>query len=198
MDTRWGVVLCVEKKKSFYGSGNGDQEKRFWYDDMSFSAHRRIDQAIGSALSGPCNGRHPLRSEVLEMYRNKSHGFTLVELLVVIAIIAMLVTLLLPAVQAAREAARRTQCINNLKQIGLAVLTHESARNMFPGGGDTPWPLNAASSPESSRSACQWDECSPPYPAEPARKPGTARAMRPVRLRSSRKCWPRVLRARKP
>jgi len=75
------------------------------------------------------------------MQRNNNHGFTLVELLVVIAIIAMLVTLLLPAVQAAREAARRTQCINNLKQIGLAVLTHESSRGMFPGGGDTPWPL---------------------------------------------------------
>lgn len=61
-------------------------------------------------------------------------GFTLVELLVVIAIIAMLVTLLLPAVQAAREAARRTQCLNNIRQMALATLNFESARLTFPAG----------------------------------------------------------------
>ncbi len=61
-------------------------------------------------------------------------GFTLIELLVVIAIIAVLIALLLPAVQAAREAARRAQCVNNLKQIGLAMHNYESANSVFPPG----------------------------------------------------------------
>src|SRR3954453_7701830 len=75
-----------------------------------------------------------------------STGFTLVELLVVIAIIGILVALLLPAVQAAREASRRAQCANHLKQISLAILNYESSRRQFP--------VNVAYYPATDAQAC--------------------------------------------
>ena len=78
--------------------------------------------------------------EQMEMSTRKQTGFTLVELLVVVAIIGMLTALLLPAVHSAREAARRTQCSNNIRQIVQAVIHYETAQGIFPTGGDVPWP----------------------------------------------------------
>ena len=72
-------------------------------------------------------------------FNAKKAGFTLVELLVVIAIIGILIGLLLPAVQAAREAARRMQCTNNLKQIGLAIQNYHDTNNALPGFGMGGW-----------------------------------------------------------
>lgn len=90
----------------------------------------------------------------------KRYGFTLIELLVVIAIIAVLVAILLPAVQQAREAARRTSCKNNLKQLGLALHNYHDVTGMFPPGAVWDSPTGAASS---IRMTWTWSAFIAPY-----------------------------------
>jgi prepilin-type N-terminal cleavage/methylation domain-containing protein/prepilin-type processing-associated H-X9-DG protein len=99
----------------------------------------------------------------MRLHRSRFSGFTLVELLVVIAIIGVLVALLLPAIQAARESARRSQCSNNLKQIGLGLLNYESAVKTFPPGEIA---LNNSPATPCSGSACKffsWSSTFLPY-----------------------------------
>jgi prepilin-type N-terminal cleavage/methylation domain-containing protein/prepilin-type processing-associated H-X9-DG protein len=100
----------------------------------------------------------------------RRRGFTLIELLVVIAIIAVLIALLLPAVQSAREAARRAQCINNMKQLGLGIMNFESANKVYPPDVQSLMPLgtldpdpNAAATGGSAGTRAGWMELILPY-----------------------------------
>ncbi len=126
-------------------------------------------------------------SPSLSTTQSCERGFTLVELLVVIAIIAILIGLLLPAVNSARESARRAQCLNNLKNIGLAVKNYETAFKQFPAGASaTEGGMWSAFILPYLEETATWDiiakglELEPEHPdllwlQEQAKKPATAR-----------------------
>jgi prepilin-type N-terminal cleavage/methylation domain-containing protein len=94
-----------------------------------------LDDVELTATLGVLTRGNARKHSVARRHAYLRSGFTLVELLVVIAIVGILISLLLPAIQAAREAARRTECANNLKQLSLACLAHQEQQRYFPSGG---------------------------------------------------------------
>jgi prepilin-type N-terminal cleavage/methylation domain-containing protein len=120
-----------------------------------------------------------IMSKQLSVRRKARFGFTLVELLVVIAIIGILVGLLLPAVQAAREAARRMQCSNNVKQLSLSLHNYESANKAFPAGSIVPrlsatYPPPAPGSNQAKTAGWAWTTAILPYIEQTALHDATA------------------------
>jgi len=102
------------------------------WDNLAFPPLLQVVSPTCRSYLHPLPCRKPMKKHLYTTTNGDRSGFTLVELLVVISIIAVLAGLLLPAIQAAREAARRAQCISNQRQVAFALLNHEQTRGTFP------------------------------------------------------------------
>jgi prepilin-type N-terminal cleavage/methylation domain-containing protein/prepilin-type processing-associated H-X9-DG protein len=154
-------VSRARRSGCVFSSGVGTTEAMV----MKKRAHHVDSPCLLVSLSPPLEGAHGAGRKERSTQRK---AFTLVELLVVIAIIGILVALLLPAIQAAREAARRSQCKNNLRQVALACLNHESTHKIFPFGG---WTFGWMGDPDQGVGPQQpggWIYASAPYLEEQA------------------------------
>jgi len=120
-------------------------DRAFWNLLIAAQRSTRFVCARDSVSFGSARKRFSFSDHDIKNAQRPLHGFTLVELLVVIAIIGILVALLLPAVQAAREAARRTQCLNQIKQLTLGCIVHHDTQGHFPTGG---WGWNLVGDPD--------------------------------------------------
>src|SRR5262249_40105829 len=132
-----GFPLCRHDPPGVRSTPRGDPRSVLIPSSESSPANRRFpDSILGACIKSSCEFETDTSLILQEVSTMRRHAFTLIELLVVMAIIAVLIALLPPAVQAAREAARRSQCVNNLKQLGIAIQNYADVNTVLPPTGN--------------------------------------------------------------